>query len=164
MAYLLSDTSFWTFLGLILFFGILIYFGVPGVIGKALDERADAIRKELDDARKLREEAQEILASYKRKQAEAEEEADAIVKRAKAEADYLRETAQDEISARIERRTAQAEQRIAQAEAAAAKEVRTLATDIAIDAAEVILSENLSKTQRNALLKGDIAALKDRLN
>jgi F-type H+-transporting ATPase subunit b len=164
MDYLLADTSFWTFLGLILFFGVLIYFGVPGTIGKALDERANAIRKELDDARQLREEAQELLASYKRKQAEAEEEAEVIIKRAKAEADYLRENAKDEIAARVERRTAQAEQRIAQAEAAAAKEVRTLTTDIAIDAAHVLLNENLTKTQRNALLKGDIATLKDRLN
>ena len=164
MTYLLGDTSFWTFTGLILFLGLLAYLGVPKIIGDLLDKRADAIRKELDDARQLREEAQEILASYKRKQAEAEQEAEAIIKRAKTEADYLRENAKEEIAARIERRTTQAEQRIAQAEAAAAKEVRTLATDIAIDAAELLLSEKLTKTQRNALLKNEISSLKDRLN
>lgn len=164
MTYLLSDTSFWAFIGLLVFFGIIIYFGVPKAISKSLDNRAQGIRDELDEARKLREEAQEILASYKRKQAEAAEEAEAIIKQAKSEADFLRENAKSEIAARIERRTAQAEQRIAQAEAAAAKEVKTLAADIAVDAAQLLLSDKLTKTQRNALLKADIASLKDRLN
>ena len=164
MSYLLQDTSFWTFLGLIIFFGVIISVGAPKAIAKALDDRAEKIRGELDEARRLREEAQELLASYKRRQAQAADEAERIIKQAKAEAEYLRETAKKEIAERIERRTALAEQRIAQAEAQAAKDVRTLAADLAIDAARLPLTENLTKTQRTALLKADIVAVKDRMN
>jgi len=164
MNYLLSDTSFWAFVGLIAFFIVLFVAGAPKAIGKALDDRADTIRKELDEARRLREEAQELMATYERKQAEAAAEAEAIIKQAKAEADYLRDNAKSEIAQRIERRTAMAEQRIAQAEAQAAKEVKALAADLAVDAAQELLSKKLSKTQRNALVKADTAALKDQLN
>lgn len=161
---LFSDTSFWTFAGLILFFALITFVGAPKAIAKALDDRAEAIRNELDEARRLREEAQELLATYKRKQAEAEEDAEKIIQQAKAEADYLRENAQSEIKERIARRTAMAETRIAQAEAQAAKEVKAVAADLAVDAAKILLSEKLSKTQRNALLKADIATAKDLLN
>lgn len=164
MSYLLADTSFWAFVGLILFFVVIFAAGAPKAIAKALDDRADAIRTELDEARRLREEAQELVASYERKQAEAAAEAEAIIKQAKSEADYLRENAKSEIAQRIERRTAMAEQRIAQAEAQAAKEVKSLAADLAVEAAEHLLANKLTKTQRNALLKADTAALKDQLN
>lgn len=162
--YLLSDTSFWAFAGLIIFFGLIIFLGVPKMLGKALDDRADGIRNELDEARRLREEAQEMMATYERKQAEAAAEAEAIINQAKAEADYLRENAKSEIAQRIERRTALAEQRIAQAEAQAAKEVKALAADLAVEAAEHLLTKKMTKTQRNALVKADTAALKDALN
>jgi F-type H+-transporting ATPase subunit b len=164
MQYLLSDTSFWTFTGLIAFFVVLHFAGAFKAIGKALDDRAEKIRTELDEARRLREEAQELLASLKRKQSEAADEAEKIIAQAKSEADYLRENAKKEIAERIERRTALAETRIAQAEAAAAKEVKALAADLAVDAAKALLTDKLGKTQRNALLKSDIAALKERLN
>ncbi|XBQ16371.1 MAG: F0F1 ATP synthase subunit B [Oceanicaulis sp.] len=164
MGYLLQDTTFWAFVGLILFFVVIVVFGAPKMINAALDSRADKIRGELDEARRLREEAQELLASYKRKQAKAAEDAEGIIKQAKAEADYLRENAKKEIAQRIERRTALAEQRIAQAEAQAAKEVKSLAADLAVDAAKLLLTEKMTKTQRNAVLKSDIASLKDRLN
>ncbi|MFP4520459.1 MAG: F0F1 ATP synthase subunit B [Oceanicaulis sp.] len=164
MSYLLQDTTFWAFAGLILFFVVIFVFGAPKMITKSLDERADRIRSELDEARRLREEAQELLASYKRRQAEAAKNAEDIIRQAKAEADYLRDNAKKEIARRIERRTALAEQRIAQAEAQAAKEVKALAADLAVDAATLLLTENMTKTQRNAVLKSDIASLKDRLN
>jgi F-type H+-transporting ATPase subunit b len=164
MSYLLQDTTFWAFVGLILFFVVIAVFGAPKMITKSLDDRADRIRTELDEARRLREEAQELLASYKRKQAEAAKNAEDIIRQARAEAEYLRENAKTEIAQRIERRTALAEQRIAQAEAQAAKEVKAMAADLAVDAARLLLTEKMTKTQRNALLKSDIASVKDRLN
>ena len=164
MSYLLSDTSFWTFLGMVLFFVVIWRAGAFKAIGKALDDRAEAIRTELDEARRLREEAQELLATYKRKQAEAAEDAKKTIRQAKADAERMREDAQREIAERIERRTAQAETRIAQAEAAAAKEVKALAADLAVDAAKELLAGKLTKTQRNALVKTDIASIKGRLN
>ncbi|KAA5805248.1 F0F1 ATP synthase subunit B [Alkalicaulis satelles] len=164
MSYLLGDTSFWALIGLIGFFAIVFYMGAHKAVGKALDDRAEKIRGELDEARRLREEAQEMLASYERKHAEAAEEAEQIIKKARSEAEYLREQAQAEIAERIERRTALAEQRIAQAQAQAAKEVKTLAADLAVDAARELLSGGLTKPQRTKLLKAGIEDAKERLN
>lgn len=164
MNYLLQDTSFWAFIGLLGFFAILWRFGVHKVIGKSLDARADAIRAELDEARRLREEAQEMLAKYERQQRDAASEAEDIVKKAKLDAEFIREKARKELGERIERRTVLAEQRIAQAEAQAAKDVKALAADIAVEAAAKLLSERLTKTQRNALLKDATGELAERLN
>lgn len=164
MSYLLQDTSFWTAVGLVIFFIVVWRFGAFKSLGQSLDQRADMIRLELDEARRLREEAQELLASYKRKQAEAAEEAKKTIRQAKADADYMREEAKREIAERVERRTALAEARIAQAEAAAAKEVKALAADLAVEATKELLTKKLTKTQKNALVKADIAATKDRLN
>ena len=164
MSALLADTSFWTFAGLIVFLGVLIVFGVPKMLAKVLDDRAETIRRELDEARRLREEAQEMLASYERRQREAAAEAEEMIKQAKAEADYLRKEAREELRERMERRTAMAEQRIAQAEAQGAKDVRAKAAELAVAAAEELLKSKLTKTQRNALIKSDIGALPDKLN
>ncbi|MCC2112180.1 MAG: ATP F0F1 synthase subunit B, partial [Hyphomicrobiales bacterium] len=66
------DATFWAFVALVVFLGIVLYMRVPGMITKALDTRAEGIEKELDEARRLREEAQEVLAEYQRKTQNAE--------------------------------------------------------------------------------------------
>lgn len=164
MGYLLADSTFWAFLGLIAFFVVIFIAGAPKAIAKALDDRAETIRRELDDARRLREEAQEMLATYERRQRDAAEEAERIIAQAKAEAEHLREQARTELKEKLERRTEMAEARIAQAEAQAAKEVRALAADLAVEAAADLLKGKLTKTQRNALVKSDIEALSGKLN
>ncbi|WP_375283313.1 F0F1 ATP synthase subunit B family protein [Marinicauda pacifica] len=164
MMSLLADTTFWSFLGLIAFFALLFFMGVHKTVGNALDSRAETIRKELDEARRLREEAQERLASYERRQQEAADEAEEIIRQARQEAEYLRNNAKKEIAQRIERRRALAERRIEQAEASAIKEIRQRAADLAVDAAGQLMQSKLSKAQRNAIVKDDLTALKDRLN
>ncbi|WP_019961212.1 F0F1 ATP synthase subunit B family protein [Woodsholea maritima] len=159
-----QDPTFWAFLSLIVFFVVIVFVGAPKAIAKALDDRAEGIRKELDEARRLREEAQEMLATYERRAREAEAEAEAIIEQAKAEAEHLRENAKLELAQRIERRTQMAEQRIAQAEAQATKEVRQMAADLAVEATKGLLQTTLTKTQRNALVKADTAILGDSLN
>ena len=164
MSYLLSDPTFWAMVGLILFFGVLVWQKVPGAIAKMLDGRADTIRKELDEARRLREEAQELLASFQRKQREAEAEADAIVAQAKKDAKSMRAEARKELAERLDRRTAMAEQRIAQAEVQATQEIRALAADLAVDAAAKLLGEKLSKKQISDQIKADLETLEQRFN
>lgn len=164
MTYLLQDTSFWTMLGVIIFFGILVWVKVPGIITKHLDTRAEKIRSDLDDARRMREEAQELLASFQRKQREAETEAEAIIEQAKSDAKHLREAARTELASRLERRTALAEQRIAQAEAHAVAEVKALAADLAIDAAARLIAEHTQKADHTSRLKADLADLETKLN
>ncbi|WP_291844845.1 F0F1 ATP synthase subunit B [Maricaulis sp.] len=159
-----GDPSFYAFLALIAFFALLLHMGVHKTIAKTLDDRADAILSELEDAKRLREEAAEMLASYQRKQREAEAEAEAIITQAKAEAKSLKAEARKEMTERLERRTAMAEQRIAQAEAQAAAEVKAAAAELAVQAAEEILKTKLKKTDLNKLVDADIKSVGERLN
>ncbi len=159
-----ADPTFWAFVGLILFFIVIFLAGAPSAMLKALDSRAEGIRNELDEARRLREEAQEMLASYERRQREAAEEAERIIAQAKADAERLREQARSDLQDMLARRADMAEQRIAQAEAQAAKEVRAMAADLAVEAASALLQDKLTKTQRNALVKADVKDLGERLN
>lgn len=164
VSYLLADSSFWASLALVTFLVLLAFLGVFKSIGKALDDRANAIRGELDEAKRLREEAAEMLASYQRRQREAEAEAEAIIDQAKSEAKILKEESRKELKERLERRTAMAEQRIAQAEAQAAAEVKAAAAELAAAAAEQILSSQMKKTDLNKIVDADIKTVGGRLN
>jgi F-type H+-transporting ATPase subunit b len=161
---MLADPTFWAFVGLVLFFVVIFFAGAPAAMIKSLDQRAETIRNELDEARRLREEAQEMLASYERRQREAAEEAERIVEQARRDAERLREDARKDLEDMLERRAEMAETRIAQAEAQAAKEVRAMAADLATAAAEELLKSGLSKTDRNKIVKADTADLPKRFN
>ena len=129
----------WVLVSFMLFLALLAYLKVPALIGKSLDDRAVKITKELDDARKLREEAAALLAEYKAKGAAAEMEAAAILASAKSDAIAFAAEQSKKLEDSLARRTAQAEQKIAQAEAAAIKDVRQAASELAITAATSLL-------------------------
>ena len=118
-----------------------------------LDQRADAIRKQLDETQNLREEAQAALASYQRQQRDALAEADEIVAQAKADAERLKVQAENVLTATIKRREEQAVERIAQAEATAIKDVRDQAIELAIGVATKMITEKMTKTVQNELVK-----------
>lgn len=147
------------FVALVLFIGLLVYLKVPAAIMGALDSKSQAIAKELHDARKLREEAEALLAEYEAKRAAAEAEAKAIVDSAKEQAALVAEETRASMTAAIKRREQQAEDRIAQAEARAAAEVRAAATDAAINAAEKLIRERLSDKAQSALVAEGVAEL-----
>ncbi|MFN0194249.1 MAG: F0F1 ATP synthase subunit B, partial [Aestuariivirga sp.] len=130
-----GDPASWVLVSFLLFIALLIYLKVPAMAAKALDDRAAKIAKELEEARKLREEAQALLDSYKAKRGEAEREAAGIVAQARTDAEEFAAESRRKLSETIERRSKQAEQKIAQAEASAMKDVRDLATELAIKAA-----------------------------
>ena len=118
-----------------------------------LDQRAEAIRKQLDETQNLREEAQAALASYQRQQRDALAEADEIVAQAKVDAERLKVQAEAVLTATIKRREEQAVERIAQAEATAIKDVRDQAIELAIGVATKIITEKMTKTVQNELVK-----------
>ncbi len=118
-----------------------------------LDQRAEAIRKQLDETQNLREEAQAALASYQRQQRDALAEADEIVAQAKADAERLKVQAENVLTATIKRREEKAVERIAQAEATAIKDVRDQAIELAIGVATKIITEKMTKTVQNELVK-----------
>ena len=158
------DQTFWALVGLIIFVGIVIWAKVPGKITSALDDRAEGIRKELDEARRLREEAQALLADYQRKHREAEEEAETIVAEARREAELLTAQTEAALNEMIERRTKVAETKIAMAESQAMAEVRSRAADVAIAAAETILEAKVTGKVAEKLLADSITEIENRIN
>ncbi len=158
------DATFWALISLIAFFALIFYLKVPGKLSGALDDRAVKIRGELDDARRLREEAQALLADYQRKRREAEKEAEDIVTEAKAEAERLTVVTNKALEDMIERRTKAAEVKITQAEAQAVADVRDRATEIAVTAAEKILTAKVSGKTAESLIASSIKEVSSRLN
>jgi F-type H+-transporting ATPase subunit b len=158
------DATFWALVALVIFLGVVFYMKVPGMISKSLDERANRIRNELDEARRLREEAQQLLAEYQRKRKDAEQEAGDIVAAAKREADLLVAEAQKRTEEYVARRAALAEQKIGQAERDAVNEVRASAVDIAVEAARKLLGDNVDAKVDADLFKTSLQQVKAKLN
>ena len=127
-------------------------------ISSALDERSEGIRSDIEEATRLREEAQNLLASYERKQRDAANEVKKITERAKGEAERLAKKAAADLDAMIERRKRQAKDRIAQAEVTARDEIRAAAIDVALEASRRILADKVSGKKGAALID---AAIKD---
>ena len=154
----------WVAVAFFLFVGLLLYYGVPRLVTKALDDRADAIRRELDEARRLREEAQNLLADYQRKAREVEQEAQAIIDHAKREAEALATETRQSLKESVARRARQAEDKIARAEAQALGEVRSAAVDTAIATAEKILRARTTGATGDRLVAESIENLRGKLN
>jgi F-type H+-transporting ATPase subunit b len=158
------DNTFFAFVALVMFLGIVFYAGAHKKAGAALDARADQISKDIADARKLREEAEALLAEYKQKKLDAEKEAMGIIAQAKSDAAAYAEDAKKKLADSLIRRTKQAENKITQAEAAAIKDVRAAATDLAIKAASMIMADGAKGKGGDSLIAESIAAVKSRLN
>ncbi len=159
-----SLASVWATVALFIFLGVLVYLKVPGMIAKAIDARAVKIRHDLDEARRLREEAQALLAEFQKKRKDAEQEAADLVAAAKREAELLLADAHKKTEDYVTRRTAMAEQKIAQAEREAVNEVRSSAVDIAIEAARRLLADNPEIKAGEELFKSSLQELKSKLN
>ncbi len=154
----------WVAVALATFVGILLYVKVPRKVNEALDAKRDEIAKELDDARELREEAQALLAGYQRQQAEAQDQADAIVAQAEADAKALANATRVKLAETLERRTKLAQDKIAQAEAQAIDEVRALAAGAAAEAARTVLTAKIDNSKGADLIDQGIADVKDNLH
>ncbi len=158
------EAEFWVAAAFVIFIGVLGYFGVHRLILDTLDKRAVRIKSELDEARRLRDEAQNLLADYRRRQSEAKGEADAIVASAKAEAERLAAEANVKLEDFVARRTKMAEAKIAQAETQALADVRSAAADAAIRAAETILAQTTTGKVADSLIAKGIDEVKKNLN
>ena len=160
----LANTDFVVLLAFLLFIAVLFYFKVPGLLGGMLDKRADDIKSELDEARRLREEAQTLLASYERKQKEVQEQADRIVSAAKEDAAAAATQARADLDKSVERRLAAAQDQIASAESSAVKAVRDQAVTIAVAAARDVIAKQMTASDGNALIDDAIAQVDAKLH
>jgi F-type H+-transporting ATPase subunit b len=160
--HLFADPEFWVLVAAVIFVAVVWKPARKSLIG-SLDERAARIRAELDDARKLREEAEQLLAQYRQKEREAAAEAAAIIAHAHEEAERIATQAAVDLEAALVRRRHLAEERIAQAESKALEEIRAVTVDVAIGAARAVIVSEMDDTRGGALLDAAIAALPQRL-
>lgn len=160
---MLNDPTFWVAIAFFVFAGLMIWKARQPVL-KGLDARAERIKTELDEAQRLREEAQKMLAEYKRKQRDVAKEAEDLLANARHEADLLRRQAAADLEQTLARREKAALEKIAQAETQAVLDVRAKAVDIAIAATAKLLSENVDATRDQALLDDAIKNLGSRLH
>jgi len=158
------EAEFWVAVAFVIFLAVLGYLGVHRLMVKGIDDRRERIKSELDEARRLRTEAQTLLAQYQRKQAAAELEAQAIIARARSEAERLTAEAASKMDELVARRTKMAENKIAQAEAQALADVRSVASEAAVAAAETILLRATKGKVSDDILAKSIAELRERLN
>jgi F-type H+-transporting ATPase subunit b len=154
----------WVAVAFVIFVAIMLYVGAHKKIIEALDHRSARIKAELDEARRLRDEAVSLLADYQRKQREAEHEAEAIVADARAEAERVAAEARTKMEEFVARRTKLAEAKIGQAEAQALADVRAAAADAAVSAAEAILRDAARGKVADDLIAQGIADVKTKLN
>ena len=159
-----AEPEFWVAVGFAIFVAVLIYVGVPKMMTKALDDRAKRVQDELSEARRLKEEAQKLLAEYQAKQRQADQEAAAIVAGAKAEAERFAAEAKVKMEEFVARRSKMAETKIAQAEAQAVADVRAAAAEAAVSAAEKILTDSVKGKVAEDLLARGIGDVKSKLN
>ncbi len=158
------ESETWVAIAFLIFIGGLGYLGIHRMLAKALDERSGRIKAELDEARKLKDEAAQLLADYQRKRSEAESEAQEIIAGAKAEAERLAIEAKTKIEEFVARRTKMAETKIAQAEAQAAADVRSAAAEAAVAAAAKVLGEEAKGRLAGELIARGIEDVRKKLN
>ena len=163
MSHLFSDPEFWVIVALAIFFAVVWKPGRRAIFG-ALDARAARIRGELEAAAKLRDEAQEVLATYQRRQQAAGGEAEQIISHAKEEAERITAQSLRDLEQTLQRRELLARERIAQEEAKALAEIRAIAVDVAISAARQAIAASLDEARGAALIDQAIAALPRQLN
>src|SRR6516165_8237960 len=144
-----EEPETWVAIAFVVLMGVFAYFGVHRTALKALDNRSARIKAELDDARRLKDEAATVLAESKNRRASAEREAEEIITSAKAEA---------------ERIAAEAKTKMALAEAQALADVRAAAADAAVQAASTILSKSVKGEVADDLLAKGIAEVRQKLN
>jgi|TARA_B110000093_G_scaffold79376_1_gene86190 F-type H+-transporting ATPase subunit b len=160
----LYNTNFVVTIAFVCFVSVVLYLGVPKILAKMLDARADGIRAELEEARSLREEAKALLASYEKKQTEVQAQADRILEAARVEAAAAAEQAKADIVTSVARRLVAAEEQIASAEAAAVKEVRDQAIVVAVGAARDIIASQMTAADGNSLIDDAIAQVGAKLH
>lgn len=157
------NETFWVGLAFVIFVAA-VYRPVSRKLGAALDDRAQRIKEELDEAVRLREEAQALLAGYERRQNEALKEAEDILAHAREEAERQTRQAGEALEELIRRREAQAVERIARAEEEATADVRNAAVELAIAATRKLILSELKEDQRQALVDEAIGELGDKLH
>jgi F-type H+-transporting ATPase subunit b len=159
-----AEPEFWVAVAFVILMAVFAYLGIHRTVLTTLDHRSERIKAELEDARRLKEEAAKLLAEYKARGASAEREAQDIVANARAEAERIGAEAKTKMEDFVARRTKTAEGKIALAEAQALADVRAAAANAAVSAASTILSQSVKGDVADELLAKGIAEVREKLN
>ncbi|OJU26789.1 MAG: ATP F0F1 synthase subunit B [Nitrobacter sp. 62-13] len=159
-----AEPETWVAIAFLILMGVFAYVGVHRTVLSALDRRSARIKSELDDARRLKDEAAKLLADYRARHASAEREAQDIITSAKAEAERIAAEAKGKMEDFVARRTKAAESKIALAEAQAVADVRSAAADAAVAAASAILSKSVKGQIADDLLAKGVSEVRAKLN
>jgi F-type H+-transporting ATPase subunit b len=159
-----AEPETWVAVAFVILMGVFAYIGVHKTLLTTLDHRSARIKAEIDDARRLKDEAAKVLDGYKARRASAEREAEEIIAAAKAEAERIATEAKAKLEDFVARRTKTAEGKIALAEAQALADVRAAAADAAIQAASTILSKSVQGQVADDLLAKGITEVRQKLN
>jgi F-type H+-transporting ATPase subunit b len=152
IAELLQDAHFWVGVAFAILLAVAFFAGAPAAILKLLDARAHAVQAQLDEAAKLREEAQQLLARIQTERADSERVSAEMLANAQAEAKRLEAEAKDKLAEQIKRRGELAERKIATAEAQAAADVKAAAADLAAQLAEQVLAARIAGAKSDPLI------------
>jgi F-type H+-transporting ATPase subunit b len=159
-----AEPEFWVAVAFVILMGVFAYFGIHRTVLQSLDHRRDRIKAELDDARRLKDDAAKLLAEYKARRASAEREAQDIIASAQAEAERIASEAKAKLEDFVARRTKTAESKIALAEAQAIADVRSAAANAAVTAASTILSQSVKGSVADDLMAKGITEVREKLN
>ena len=160
---ILTDAHFWVGVALVVFLGILVYAGVPRLAAQALDAKAKRVQAQLDEATRLREEAQALLAKIQADRVQSEKLAAEIMANAQEQAKRLQADTKDKLAEQLQRRGALAERRIETAEAQAAAEVKAAAGELAAQIAEQVLAARLVGAKSDPLVDQALGQLAGKL-
>ncbi len=158
-----SDPTFWTAVGFVIFVAAVAR-PIWRAATKALDDRAGRIEASLDDAAALREEAQALLADYRKRQHGAQAEAEAVLARAREQAARIAQEGERALEDALGRREQQALGKIAQAEQEALGEVRAHAVRVSAAAARTLIERHLDKPRADALVAESVESLPQHLH
>lgn len=159
----LANAELWVGVGVILFLAILWMAGAFKMVASNLDAQADKIKADLDEAARIRAEAEALLADINKQRVEAEVQAKSMLEAAQAQAKQMAADAKAQLEETVARRTALAERKIESAQAEAAAQVKAAAIDLAAKAAETVMAQQLAGAKSDPLVDRAIGQLASKL-
>lgn len=160
----LANTDFIVLISFLIFVGVLFYFKVPSMITGMLDKRSEDISSEIEQARKLQEDAKKLLADFERQQKDVQDQASRIVAQAKEDAEVAAQQAKKDLEESITRRLAAADDQIASARSSAVKDVRDQAVSVAIAAARSVIAKQMTAASASKLIDDAISEVDAKLH
>tara|TARA_B000000532_G_C18828187_1_gene389104 strand:- start:1 stop:498 length:498 start_codon:yes stop_codon:yes gene_type:complete len=154
------DATFWVMISFFAFLGLLIYFKVPQKIKTTLDENINNIKKQIDEADKLKEDAKNILTEYEKKISDSKAKVKQMINKASEDADKNVIKVNEDFHRMMESRKKSSEERIKQLKNQALKDIKNASVKVAIDSVEKLIKNSLDKSKLDKIYSASIEETK----